>query len=132
MLTGFDLKKSPGIILAAYNDKAGITARFNFNLLHRINTVLGADFDISQFALRPTYSERDGACRSYLESLKNQQVRIGSKGSVSFNFGEKIFMEVSQKYTDAQIDATAAVAGFTPVAKYYDSKRWFVDALWQL
>ena len=131
MLTGFDLKKDPDVVLAAYNDKAGITKRFNLNLLTRINKTLGADFDISQFAHKPVYNEQTGACRSYLESINDQKIRIGEKGWVHFKQGEQILMEVSQKYTLEQIDGIAASSGFTPVRKYYDSKKWFVDALWR-
>ncbi len=131
VLTGFDLKKEPAIILAAYNDKAGITRRFNLNLLTRINRELGADFDITQFAHKPAYNEQTGSCESYLESLNEQQVHIEAKGDVSFKAGERIRMEVSQKYTVPQTDEIAANAGFRPVRKYYDTRQWFMDALWR-
>jgi len=131
ILTGFDLKKDPRIVLAAYNDAAGITRRFNLNLLQRINTALDADFDLSQFAHRPVYNEETGACRSYLESLKTQRVRIGEVGWIYFREGEQIFMEISQKYTALQTDEFAIASGFTPVRHFYDSKKWFLDALWQ-
>jgi L-histidine Nalpha-methyltransferase len=131
VLTGFDLKKDPHIILAAYNDAAGITRRFNLNLLQRINSILDADFDISQFAHRPVYNEQTGACKSYLESLKTQRVRIGEVGWIHFKEGERIFMEISQKYTPQQTDGFAREAGFIPVRHFYDSKKWFLDALWQ-
>lgn len=131
ILTGFDLKKDPGIILAAYNDAAGITRRFNLNLLQRINKTLDADFDITQFAHRPFYNEQTGACKSYLKSLKGQDVHIGAADPVHFNKGEQIFMEISQKYTVQQTDDVAEAAGFTVVQHFYDSKQWFLDALWQ-
>ncbi len=131
ILTGFDLKKDPSVILAAYNDAGGITRRFNMNLLQRINNTLDADFDLSQFAHRPVYNEQTGACRSYLESLKTQRVRIGEVGWIHFKEGEQIFMEISQKYTVQQTDEFALAAGFTPVRHFYDSKRWFLDSLWQ-
>jgi len=131
VLTGFDLKKDPGIILPAYNDAAGITRRFNLNLLQRINTTLDADFDISQFAHRPVYDEQTGACKSYLVSLKAQRVRIGEVGWIYFKEGEQMFMEISQKYSPQQIDSFATEAGFVPVRRFYDSKKWFSDALWQ-
>ena len=131
ILTGFDLKKDPSIVLAAYNDAAGITRRFNLNLLHRINKTLDADFDISQFAHRPVYNEQNGACKSYLESLKAQRVRIGEMGWIYFRKGEQIYMEISQKYTASQTNGFAIAAGFTPIRHFYDSKKWFLDALWQ-
>jgi len=131
ILTGFDLKKDPRIILAAYDDDAGITRRFNLNLLQRINKTLDADFDITQFAHRPVYNERTGACKSYLESLKTQRVRIGEVGWIHFQKGERIYMEISQKYTVPQTDEFGLAAGFTPVRHFYDSKKWFLDALWE-
>jgi uncharacterized SAM-dependent methyltransferase len=131
LLTGFDLKKDPKIILDAYNDAAGITRRFNLNLLKRINNYLNADFDISRFAHCPEYNAETGACKSYLVSLVNQQVSIGESGIINFSEGEKIFMEISQKYTVAQTEEIAIGAGFVPIKHFQDSKGWFLDALWQ-
>ncbi len=131
LLTGFDLKKDPKIILDAYNDKAGVTRRFNLNLLKRINNTLDADFDLSQFEHCPAYSDETGECKSYLQSLKNQIVRIGTAGRIDFKEGEQIYMEISQKYSVQQTDEIAEAAGFTVVRHFYDSKKWFLDALWQ-
>jgi len=131
VLTGFDLKKDPMIILDAYNDKTGVTKRFNLNLLQRINDTMDADFDLSQFEHYPVYNEGTGACKSYLVSSKNQRVLIGGAGWVYFKESERIYMEVSQKYTVAQTDAFAEASGFTVVRHFYDSKKWFLDALWQ-
>ena len=72
VLMGFDLKKNPKTVLAAYNDKEGITKRFNLNLLERINRELNADFDLSKFEHYPTYDPETGACKSYLVSLEDQ------------------------------------------------------------
>ncbi len=130
LLMGFDLKKDPEIILAAYNDNAGITRRFNLNLLQRINVTLGADFNLAEFAHQPQYNNETGACESYLVSLKDQRVRIGNLGTVKFRKGEQIFMEVSQKYSAEQMDTFAVEAGFTIVSHFCDSKRWFIDGLW--
>jgi L-histidine N-alpha-methyltransferase len=132
VLTGFDLVKDPAVILAAYNDSAGITRRFNLNLLHRINNDFSADFDLSCFQHAPIYDEVSGSCKSYLVSMENQQVRIGDAGIIDFKAGEKVFMEISQKYTVRQTDEIAAAAGFIPAGHFYDSKKWFLDALWQV
>lgn len=131
VLIGFDLKKDPQTILNAYNDKEGITKRFNLNLLQRINDELDADFKLDQFEHCPVYDEKTGACKSYLKSLKKQRVRIGEEGWVRFEKDEQIYMEVSQKYTVEQTDAMAMAAGFTPMDHFYDSKNWFLDALWR-
>ena len=129
LLIGFDLKKDPKTVLAAYNDKQGFTRNFNLNLLSRINKELGANFNIPAFQHYPTYNPESGACESYLVSREDQQVQIGNH-TISFNQHEAIHMEISQKYTLRQINDLAKAAGFVPVEYYLDSKGWFVDAVW--
>jgi dimethylhistidine N-methyltransferase len=131
LLTGYDLKKDPAVILAAYNDKQGVTRRFNLNLLQRINDTLDADFDLGNFEHKPTYDPQTGACKSFLVSTKDQRIRIGEVGWIYFKAGEPIYMEVSQKYTAEQTDHFAKNSGFTPIQHFYDQKNWFLDALWQ-
>jgi len=130
VLTGFDLKKDPRVVLAAYNDKSGYTRCFNLNLLKRINDELGGNFILENFAHYPNYDAATGACKSYLVSTINQQVQI-EESSFSFAEGEPIFMEISQKYTVEQTDDLANENGFTPVKHFFDTKGWFLDALWQ-
>ena len=129
LLTGFDLKKHPQIILNAYNDAAGITRDFNLNLLDRINNEIGADFDLTKFDHYPTYDPGTGACKSYLVSLEDQVVRVGEQ-VIQFAMHEPLYMEISQKYSLAETAALAAQAGFEPVATFFDSKKWFADCLW--
>jgi dimethylhistidine N-methyltransferase len=129
LLIGFDLKKNPATILAAYNDKEGITKRFNLNLLERINRELNVDFDTSKFEHYPTYDPETGACKSYLVSTSEQQVRIGME-TIAFAKDEYIFMEISQKFTLIETEQMAVTAGFMPVEQFFDSKKWFLDAVW--
>ena len=129
-LIGFDLKKDPRVVLAAYNDKGGYTRNFNLNLLTRINEELHGDFIIENFTHYPTYDPSTGACKSYLVSTKSQSVNIADE-SFSFKEGETIFMEISQKYTVEQTDQLAVESGFVPVKHFFDSKAWFLDAIWQ-
>jgi len=128
-LIGFDLKKNPGVILDAYNDKAGITAAFNLNLLSRINRELGADFNVEDFEHYQNYDPVSGACRSYLISLKEQNVMIG-EDMISFKKNEPVYMEVSQKYATEDIEGLAHYSGFSIVGEVSDSKGWFTDSLW--
>ena len=128
-LIGFDLKKNPATVLAAYNDKGGITKRFNLNLLERINRELGGDFDLTKFEHYPTYDPETGACKSYLISQEDQIVSIGNK-HVHFQKDEYIFMEISQKFTVLQTGQMAEKAGFKPVKLFFDSKNWFLDTIW--
>lgn len=129
VLIGVDLKKNPKTVLAAYNDKGGITKRFNLNLLERINRELNADFDLSKFEHYPTYDPETGACKSYLVSTDDQQVKIG-KEHIHFLKDEYIYMEISQKYTVMQTNQMAENAGFKAVNIFFDSKKWFIDAIW--
>jgi L-histidine N-alpha-methyltransferase len=130
VLIGFDLKKDPNTVLAAYNDRQGYTKDFNLNLLTRINRDLGADFDISAFQHYPTYNPESGACESYLVSRRKQEVHIGDQ-VINFEATETIHMEISQKYTPAETDQLAKAAGFVPLESYKDSKGWFIDAVWE-
>ncbi len=130
VLIGMDLQKNPKTVLAAYNDKGGITKRFNLNLLTRINRELNADFDLTKFDHFPTYDPGTGACKSYLVSLEDQEVIVNGKERVQFLKDECIYMEISQKFTVLQTEQMAEKAGFKPVDRFFDSKKWFVDAVW--
>jgi len=131
VLMGFDLKKNPYTILNAYNDKTGITAAFNLNLLHRINRELNADFEVENFQHYQTYDPVSGACRSYLISLKKQEVTIENE-IISFKENEWIDMEVSQKFSENEINKLAEKSGFQILGEIKDSKNWYVDAVWKV
>ena len=131
VLIGIDLIKNPKQILAAYNDSKGYTREFNLNLLRRINRELNADFNVEAFEHYATYDPYSGACRSFLFSLKEQQVCIGKKTVISFAKDETIFMEISQKYTVEQTDEIASQSGFIPVAHFFDKNKWFTDVIWR-
>jgi L-histidine N-alpha-methyltransferase len=129
LLIGIDLKKNPKTVLAAYNDKEGITKRFNLNLLERINRELMADFELAKFEHYPVYDPETGSCKSYLISVEDQQVKIHNE-SIHFAKDEYIYMEISQKYTVMQTNQMADNAGFRPENIFFDSKKWFIDAIW--
>lgn len=131
VLVGFDLKKNPHTILNAYNDREGITAAFNLNLLSRINRELEADFDLKQFQHYQTYDPISGACKSYLVSLQKQTVKIGND-SISFEENELIDMEISQKFSEERIEELREKSGFKRIGEIRDSKKWFVDIVWQV
>lgn len=130
LMIGFDLQKDPQVVLNAYSDREGFTRRFNLNLLHRINKELSGNFDVNAFKHYATYDPGTGACKSYLVSQADQQVEVADR-SFYFNQYEPVFMEVSQKYTVSQTRELAANSGFKPVTQFFDSKRWFVDTVWE-
>lgn len=130
LLIGFDVKKNPKQILAAYNDRSGVTKAFNLNLLKRINRELDANFDLTQFDHYPTYDPITGACKSYLISMADHDVRIG-KATFSFSRNEPIWTELSQKYSELEIAELAVNTGFRTVANFYDCRHDFVDTMWE-
>jgi dimethylhistidine N-methyltransferase len=133
LLTGFDLKKDPAIILEAYNDVAGHTAAFNLNLLARINRELGGDFALDNWRHWETYDPVSGAARSFLVAKEACSVTIADLDAV-FTFGaaEAIAVEVSQKYSREEIQRLANTAGFELVKNLEDERGWFSDSLWRV
>jgi len=131
---GFDLKKDPLIILAAYNDREGLTKDFNMNLLSRINRELNGNFDLDSFYHYPSYDPVSGDCKSFLISSKEQEVVFSegeNKISIHFKQHEAIFMEISKKYDIDEIEELASSSGFQVTNHFLDSKKWFVDSLWE-
>lgn len=131
LLIGIDLKKSPKIIVDAYNDPHGHTRNFNLNLLTRLNRELDANFDIDQFIQHTTYNPQTGDIKSFLISKTDQEVTINSiEKSFYFREWESIFMERSKKYDMQAIEELASVNGFKVEQNFTDSKNYFVDSLW--
>ena len=130
-LIGFDLKKNPKTILAAYNDEDGITKRFNLNLLERINRELHADFHLKQIRALPYLRSRNRC----MQELSDQPRGPGSdhrdhKEHIRFQKDEYIDMEISQKFTVLQTEQIAENAGFKAINCFFDRKKWFLDAIW--
>lgn len=133
LLTGFDLKKDIKIMTKAYNDKKGITSKFNLNLLERINKELGANFKLKNFKHYENYGVYSGAMHSYLVSLKDQDIFIKEIGkSFHFNAWEPIHTEYSYKYLQSDVDSLAKDIGFEVCGNFYDSKKYFLDTLWKV
>ncbi|PHI21963.1 L-histidine N(alpha)-methyltransferase [Lewinellaceae bacterium SD302] len=133
LITGFDLKKNPVTILAAYNDAGGVTAQFNLNLLHRINRELGGDFDVSAWNHWPTYNPITGATRSFIVANRDQEVRIDALNkSFTFKAWEGIDLEISQKYSLGEIEALAACSGFRFERHLSDDSDYFVNSIWRV
>ena len=109
---------------AAYNDRQGITAEFNLNLLSRINRELGANFDLAAFRHQAFYNEPPGRIEMHLLSLKNQRVSIGGH-VIRFRAGETIHTENSFKYSVIGFQALASGAGFKPVECWRDAEKLF-------
>jgi dimethylhistidine N-methyltransferase len=130
LLIGFDLRKDPSVLNAAYNDDAGVTARFNFNILTRINNELGGEFDLDRFAHHAFYNDAAGRVEMHLRSLAEQRIAVAAcDRSFSFAAKETIHTESSYKYTVPLIGALAEGAGFRVQETFTDEKDWFALAL---
>jgi L-histidine N-alpha-methyltransferase len=130
LLVGFDLQKDESVLTAAYNDKAGITAKFNLNLLARINRELGGNFELEKFKHSAFYNREQHRIEMHLVSNTDQQVYIEALGkNFSFEKGDSIHTENSYKYSLDQIAALAKDSGFRIKKGFTDEKRWFNMAL---
>lgn len=129
-LVGIDLRKEVRVLEAAYDDASGVTAAFNKNLLQRLRDELGAELDPDDFAHRAVWDEEIGAVRIFLESLRNQTVRIPSlELEVELREGERIHTEDSTKYSLEEIDDLARTAGLERRHTWLDAMERFSESL---
>ncbi|MDA3818616.1 MAG: L-histidine N(alpha)-methyltransferase [Prolixibacteraceae bacterium] len=131
VLIGFDMKKSPDVIMKAYSDPHGHTRKFNLNHLIRLNRELDANFNLDQFEQHTEYNPLNGAVKSFLVSKREQIVHIGAlEQSFHFKQWEPIFMELSRKFDLETIESIAENHGFKVEKQFFDSRNYFVDSLW--
>jgi len=124
LLIGVDLKKDPATVQAAYNDREGVTAEFNLNVLHRLNRELGANFDVDAFRHEAVYDEAEGRIEMRLVSLEDQVVKVAGR-TIAFRRGEHILTEYSHKYSVEEFHALARRAGFRPERTWTDEDGLF-------
>ncbi len=130
LLLGVDLRKQKPTLDAAYGDAAGVTARFNKNLLVRINNELGGNFPIDQFQYLADYEVDTGRVKMILRATQACTVHVSALNrSFDFHPGETIETEDSHKYSLAEIDQTAQAAGFRVTAQWLDSQQRFSTSL---
>jgi L-histidine Nalpha-methyltransferase len=130
LLIGFDLVKDRSIIEAAYNDAAEVTAAFNKNLLTRINTELGGDFDLDGFAHHAPFVEEHSRIEMRLISQREQTVHIDAIDT-QFHFepAEYIHTENSYKYTFDSFGQICHAAGLEIQERWTDERSWFAVAM---
>lgn len=124
MLVGVDLKKEKAVLDAAYNDRTGVTALFNLNLLERINRELDGDLDLARFAHVAFYNPAMGRVEIYIESLADQNAQIAGR-RIAFARGERIHTEYSYKYAIEEFQDLARRAGFLPIEAWTDAEGLF-------
>lgn len=111
-LVGVDTKKSPAILHRAYNDAQGVTAKFNLNILHRINQRFGRCIDPAKFEHYAFYNTGKGCVEMHLVCLVSHTVKLGAL-ELSFVKGESIHTESSFKYSPPEFQLLANKAGWT-------------------
>ena len=125
-LIGLDLVKDKEILESAYDDSQGVTAKFNLNVLSRINDELDADFELTNFQHHAIYNSESQRIEMYLKSLVNQSVMI-SKSNFELNLkkDELIHTEHSHKYRLPQIHDLLEDVGFQIIKTWLDPKEYF-------
>ncbi|MGV8107593.1 MAG: L-histidine N(alpha)-methyltransferase [Nitrososphaerota archaeon] len=126
LLIGIDLEKDKSILDRAYNDKNGITAKFNLNVLARINRELEGEFNISKFEHKSFYNTHKHRIEMHLESKFDQHVRIGAIGKIFyFKKGETIHTENSYKYSLPRFNSLVKKAGLQMIRNFTDPNKQF-------
>jgi L-histidine N-alpha-methyltransferase len=126
LLLGTDLRKSPRVLLPAYDDAAGVTAAFDRNVLARINRELGGRFDLDRFRHVARWNDAASRVEMHLESLERHDVAIDAlELRVHFDAGETIHTESSIKYDLARVERLLARGGFALDTTYFDDARAF-------
>lgn len=124
LIVGVDLVKDPAILRAAYNDRQGVTARFNKNLLARINHQLAGDFDLDAFDHLAEWNQAERRIELYLVSRHDQSVTLGGQ-AFPFRQGERIHTENSCKFSAPDFIALAARAGWQPKRQWISAAPEF-------
>jgi dimethylhistidine N-methyltransferase len=133
VMIGFDLMKNPKLLYMAYNDPKGVFEKFNLYLLDRINQKLGANFNKENYVQQGHYNRKSRAVESYIYSTRKQTVRIDALNrDFHFESWEGMQTEHSYKYTQAEIEQLARNNGFEIVEHLFDSKGYFVVAIWKV
>jgi L-histidine Nalpha-methyltransferase len=131
-LLGIDLKKSPAVLVPAYDDAQGVTAAFNLNVLHRINRELGGRFDPHSFEHLAVYNDKQGRIEMHLRSRQAQRIPIVEiEQVVSFGKDETIHTESSHKYTVDEVRDLGDQANLVLRRAWFDARRYFLLALFR-
>jgi L-histidine Nalpha-methyltransferase len=126
LLLGTDMVKGPEILVPAYDDAQGVTAEFNKNILHRINSEMDGTFDVDSFRHIAEWNSRLSGMQIYLESLRAQTVTLRLTGTlIRFAAGERIHTENSYKYSLEMVERMLCVSGFTVERTWFDQRKWF-------
>ena len=131
LVIGLDLRKDRHVLEAAYDDKAGVTAAFNMNLLKRINRELGGTVDTSAFRHSARWNGDDGRVEMHLEAVRANRFEVLGH-CFAFVSGETIHTENSYKWTFDEARLLARAGGWVPVSGWVDPHKLFGLHLWRV
>lgn len=123
-LIGIDLRKGLDRLLPAYDDREGVTAAFNLNLLERMNRELGANFRPDAFRHEARWNPDEFAVEMHIVSLRRQIVTVASL-DVAFRRGDTIHTESSRKYDAMSFARLAELGGWRVAELWTDAERLF-------
>ena len=130
LLLGTDMVKDEATLVRAYDDRAGVTAAFNLNVLHRLNRELGANFNTACFRHRALWNRPESRIEMHLESTCNQSVNVPDAHiRLRFAASETIHTENSYKFTPDTLGALLADAGFVIEQTWTDPRQWYALTL---
>jgi L-histidine N-alpha-methyltransferase len=130
LLLGTDLVKSPGVLVPAYDDSAGVTAEFNRNVLHVLNRELGADFDVDGFGHVALWNEKREWIEMRLRAEREMRVKVPEIDlEVHFTEGEELRTEISAKFRREGVEAELDRAGFALHGWWTDTQERFAVSL---
>ena len=124
-LLGVDNIKDEKIITSAYNDKLGITKKFNKNILNVINKKYNLNFKKNKFIHSAKYNSEKSQIEMYLESITNQEIKLPNDVSINIKSGEKILTEISRKFSEETLTMLFNKSNLKPVKCYSDEKKYF-------
>jgi L-histidine N-alpha-methyltransferase len=128
LFIGFDRVKDPAELLSAYDDRAGVTAEFDLNLLVRINRELGGDIPVEAFRHRAVWNERLSRIEMHLEATRDVAFEVaGTRFAMAA--GETIHTENSHKYGERDARLLLLAGGWTPVEEWTDEEARFALVL---
>ena len=130
LLIGIDLEKDKSTLDRAYNDKNGVTAKFNLNVLSRINNELDGEFKLSNYEHKSFYNTNKHRIEMHLISKVDQQVRIRAIGKTfHFKKGETIHTENSYKYSPRRLNNLVEMSGLQVVENFVDPNKQYTLVL---
>jgi dimethylhistidine N-methyltransferase len=124
LIVGVDLVKDAAVLQKAYNDTQGVTARFNLNLLVRINRELGGKFNLACFEHHAFFNRERLRIEMHLAAVKRHRVKVCGE-CIEFRAGETIHTESSYKYSIDSFRALARGAGLLPTVMWTDPQNYF-------